>query len=301
MKRDPPLYGRGGRLEFLISINPQLKKPYLIKVGQCVFLSRQEDNSSQMATAKKDYYEEQGSIVDDPGRELTSESQNKKIASSSIASEDFKLVTIDVAPAFSTRRIDAVEDGVKASALSDLGYGAKIGVLFNWGNDVFSRTSFMYEKHSFDVDSSKSVENSSVSTFSFDTELIKQFDSWSHGLGFSYDRGILLLAKDNSTLSFEKVDYLKAYYHIVYQLYQHKNLALSPYAYFKYHLSTNATESAPSIDSGYEVLPGYRISYEKAYGVFYLDMYYRLVKAEATNWNHEDKQLGLFFGLQKDF
>jgi hypothetical protein len=301
MKRDRPLYGKGGRLEFLISINPLLKNPDLIKVGQCIFLSRQEDKSSQTITTKEDYYEEQSPILDEATEKLTSESKNTKIVPSSVAIEDSKLVTIDVAPVFSTRRIDAVEGGLNASALSDLGYGIRFGALFDWGKGISSKTSFTYEKYDFDVDSSKTVEDSKVSIFSFDNELMKRFGNFSHGLGFSYDRGLLLLAKDNSTLSFEKVDYLKAYYHIAYQLYRHKELAFSPYSYFKYHLSASATESAPSIKSGYELLPGYRISYEKPYGTFYLDMYYRLIKTEATNWNQEEKQIGLFFGLQRDF
>jgi hypothetical protein len=80
MKRDRPLYGKNGRLDFLISINPQLKNPDLIKVGQCVLSSRQEDNSSQILTKEEDSHEEQSLTLEDPAEKLTSKSQNKKIA-----------------------------------------------------------------------------------------------------------------------------------------------------------------------------------------------------------------------------
>ena len=154
------IYGKGGSLESLLVVNPQLRNPHLLEPGDKInlnflglsFVSREIATSEQVQ-------EDEGSI-----------DQEKK------TDDEFKTYAlINIIPRFSYSRIDAIEkaDSSTGKIISKLNYGIDLSYEQVWSKKWNSSLNLSFMTREFESADNKSVTNPDKTRTSL-------------GLGFGY-------------------------------------------------------------------------------------------------------------------
>ena len=285
------VYGKNGSLAKILDLNPQIKNPNLIFVGQSIELenaipTQQMANVPQVLEQAKQ------------PQSKTDEFKDRLPAEESWTEQTY----LRLSPVFGYRRMDSTIGSSSATALSNLGYGLNLDWQQRWDDTNTWRTSLGLKAMSYKFEVSDNKTLSDANQIYSKLYLIGAHHygaTKDHFLSASVgvDREQVLAASSSTELSIESALLPSLEINSRHRILNFKALS----AYFDAGLGS-VFSSSGSVDTKTSIYwqTGLGISYNRAWGVIESGINYKNLDLSLENGDQTTKDFGVILGVGFD-